>query len=202
MLPLLSCCLRLEGIHYIPGYRQLAKAIFQLCAFKELIGGEIILSRWRHNFSHLPWGLPVLKGGARQPGVSPGPHPGTGLHMGRCSPGEAHAGLGVPPAAHGGVPPLLRTGPGVALAVPLSRFLCTPFPSPPRHVFLLLRLCPEAARNLGPQTCAAQRHVPNSSEPALTRSRSCGDQAPRGTVAGPACAPHPRMAALPARPPA
>lgn len=134
MLPLLSCCLRLEGIHYIPGYRQLAKAIFQLCAFKELIGGEIILSRWRHNFSHLPWGLPVLKGGARQPGVSPGPHPGTGLHMGRCSPGEAHAGLGVPPAAHGGVPPLLRTGPGVALAVPLSRFLCTPFPSPPPRI--------------------------------------------------------------------
>lgn len=28
-----------------PCYRQLSAAIFQLCAFKELIGGEIILSR-------------------------------------------------------------------------------------------------------------------------------------------------------------
>lgn len=74
MLPLLSCCLRLEGIHYIPGYRQLSKAIFQLCAFKELIGGEIILSRRRHNFSHLPRGLPVLKGGSAA-GVQPRPPP-------------------------------------------------------------------------------------------------------------------------------
>lgn len=66
MLPLPSCCLRLEGIHYLPGYRQLSKAIFQLCAFKELIGGEIILSCRscrRHNFIRLPRGLPVLTGG-------------------------------------------------------------------------------------------------------------------------------------------
>lgn len=65
MLPLPSSCLCLEGIHYLPGYRQLSEAIFQLCAFKELIGGEIILSRqsrWRHNFIHLPRGLLVLPG--------------------------------------------------------------------------------------------------------------------------------------------
>lgn len=33
-----GCRLLLERIHYLPGYRQLSKAIFQLCAFKELIG--------------------------------------------------------------------------------------------------------------------------------------------------------------------
>lgn len=86
MLLLWSCCLRLEGIHYLPGYRQLSEAIFQLCAFKELIGGEIILSRRsqrRHNFIRLPQGLPGPRGGLGSLGSAPVPTPTQG-----CKPGD------------------------------------------------------------------------------------------------------------------
>lgn len=90
MLPLPSSCLRLEGIHYLPGYRQLSEAIFQLCAFKELIGGEIILSRqsrWRHNFIRLPWGLLVFPGDpTARVSLSPQPPPQQGLRTGSDSP--------------------------------------------------------------------------------------------------------------------
>lgn len=99
VLPLPSSCLRLEGIHYLPGYRQLSEAIFQLCAFKELIGGEIILSRqsrWRHNFIHLPWGLLVLPEDPTAR-VSHSPSSSRGCTE-RVTAQELSANLGVPPA--------------------------------------------------------------------------------------------------------
>lgn len=126
MLPLPSSCLRLEGIHYLPGYRQLSEAIFQLCAFKELIGGEIILSRqrcWRHNFIHLSWGLLELPGDATaRVSLSPPPQQGVTTPGAPCQPGGPSSST-----EKGGGSLLLQTRPGGALVMPLLKVLCTPF---------------------------------------------------------------------------
>lgn len=156
MLPLPSSCLRLEGIHYLPGYRQLSEAIFQLCAFKELIGGEIILSRqshWRHNFICLPRGLLVLPGDPTAR-VSLSPHPGRGCTQG-VTLQEPRASLGVPPAAQEGVGALCCSKPG--LGVPLS----CPCPS---------SFVPRFPTAWQPRL--AQHPALNSSPPPQTHSRS------------------------------
>lgn len=128
MLPLLSCCLRLEGIHYIPGYRQLSKAIFQLCAFKELIGGEIILSRWRHNFSHLPRGLPVLKGGLGSRGSAPAPTPVQGCTWGDAAPVRPMPVWGSHQQHMGGSPHCSAPGLGLPLLCPCPGSFAPHFP--------------------------------------------------------------------------
>lgn len=184
MPPLLSCCLRLEGIHYLPGYRQLSKAIFQLCTFKELIGGEIILSRRscrRHNFIRLPWGLPMLTGGPGSPGSAPASTPGDTVL------------LSPPPVL--GSPGWHRGGPSTA------PHLGVPLPCP----------CPGSfAPHFPPYShCSALRGgytKPGAGSPArhstVCRIRPCqhyppagpvGDQAPQGTgeAAGSACTLHP-----------
>lgn len=129
MLPLPSSCLQLEGIHYLPGYRQLSEAIFQLCAFKELIGGEIILSRqsrWRHNFIRLPWGLLLLPGDPTAR-ASLSPHSGRGCTEGVTAPGAPCQAGGPTSSIEGGGSLLLQTRPGGALVVSLPKLLCTPF---------------------------------------------------------------------------
>lgn len=200
MLPLLSCCLQPEGIHYLPGYRQLSKAIFQLCSFKELIGGEIILSRRRHNLIHLPEGLSALAGGPAAWG-QPRPPPRHRAAHGETQPWRAPCRSGGPTGGTGRVP---TTAPHWTWECP-----CCALAKASLHpIFPLRSRCSGSAQRLheawGQQSCPAQHRVPNSSPPALTRSRSCGDQAPRGMVeaAGPACALRPRGTALPSRPPA
>lgn len=130
-LPLPSSCVRLEGIHYLPGYRQLSEAIFQLCAFKELIGSEIILSRQsrrRHNLIRLPRGLLVLSGDPAGR-VSLSAHPGRGCTQGvtapgaPCQPGDATSSTEGDRIFYCSMPGL-----GVPLSCPCPSFFAPHFP--------------------------------------------------------------------------
>lgn len=158
-----------------PCYRQLSAAIFQLCAFKELIGGEIILSRrshWRHNFIRLPRGLCGLTGGSRSPGSDLAPPPAQAAH-GETQPWQALCQAGGPTSSTGQVSPLLHTSPGGALAMPLPEVPLLPF-------FPGIPAASALHKAWGWQPCPAQHRVPNPSPPVPTHSQSCGERAAGG----------------------
>lgn len=189
ILPLPSSCLQLEGIHYLPGYRQLSEAIFQLCAFKELIGGEIILSRqsrWRHNFIRLSWGLLLLPGDPTAR-ASLSPHSGRGCTEGVTAPGAPCQPGGPTSSIEGGVLYCSKPGLGVPLSCPCPSFFAPHFP-PHSHL-----------TGSAWQPCLAQHPEPNPSPPLQTHRRclrQSGSRAMVGVV-GSGCAPHTRGTALP-----